>query len=380
MRRLDFRIKLYKLCEVSAEKGTFVVDIGVYCCWEDTGLIRQIKSGKYKKLNPYDLTGCVWEPEWRFLDLVEDPLILDSTVEVFSFESATIQQYKRLRAKFDCLLQLECFPMDVQKLAVCIRVPRHLPQNITDIACSKMQTSDYKSEFLSRQNEFILDNLSTSVRYDCGMATLLRYKEVTDNLPSTFLRRGSAIESLAAEGASMNIRPVLQFEMTVHRSPSFWVNVIMFPNLGCNLVGLLALLLPPTDLSERLGLILTLILTSVGFKFSIVDRLPALPYLTMLDKWLLLVFTVYMVIALECAVVYTYLKTNPVSASLYKNESSILIAKHIDYSTLGGCLCLLLLSTANVIYTHRIRLIPTTALSLALSALIFYNAEKMALL
>ena len=50
---------------------------------------------------------------------------------------------------------------------------------------------------------------------------------------------------------------------------------------------------------DRIGLLVTLILTYVAYKFSVSARLPLLPYLTLLDKYLLCLFCFYLSAGLE---------------------------------------------------------------------------------
>ena len=55
-----------------------------------------------------------------------------------------------------------------------------------------------------------------------------------------------------------------------------------------SLLGLLAFTMPIDDISGRVNTLLTLILTSVAFKFILAGALPKVPYNTLLDYYVLL--------------------------------------------------------------------------------------------
>jgi hypothetical protein len=106
------------------------------------------------------------------------------------------------------------------------------------------------------------------------------------------------------QAEAINNKPEFRIELHIKRKPNFWCWVIVVPNLGCSLVGLTCLVLSPTDLNDRIGIVLTLILTTVAFKFTVNERMPILPYLTLLDGWLLAMFSIYLVVAFENVVVF----------------------------------------------------------------------------
>ena len=56
---------------------------------------------------------------------------------------------------------------------------------------------------------------------------------------------------------------------------------------------------PSPHIEPRINVVLTLLLTSVAFKVSIAEQIPKMPYLTLIDKYLLCSFTTLFVIALE---------------------------------------------------------------------------------
>jgi len=54
--------------------------------------------------------------------------------------------------------------------------------------------------------------------------------------------------------------------------------------------------------SDRISLLVSIVLTSVAFKFAIKDSLPSLPYMTILDKWLTCLFFIFFIAAIETTI------------------------------------------------------------------------------
>jgi len=65
---------------------------------------------------------------------------------------------------------------------------------------------------------------------------------------------------------------------------------IVFCSFVIQVLCFLAWGFPPTDLGERNKVVLTLMLTIVAFKYMVQDRLPAVPYTTLMDKYILACF------------------------------------------------------------------------------------------
>jgi hypothetical protein len=70
--------------------------------------------------------------------------------------------------------------------------------------------------------------------------------------------------------------------------------------------ALLVFLLPPLILVDRLETVSTVMLTLVAYKFVIDDKIPNVHYLTFLDKYILSIFALLFVCAVENCVFYQY--------------------------------------------------------------------------
>eukprot|EP00035_Acanthoeca_spectabilis_P030945 m.477735 g.477735 ORF g.477735 m.477735 type:complete len:160 (-) comp44747_c0_seq1:23-502(-) len=114
--------------------------------------------------------------------------------------------------------------------------------------------------------------------------------------------------------------------------------MIGFPNLCCALVGLDAFVMPPSDHSDRMSLIVTLMLTVVAFKMSVSERLPAIPYAMFLDSWLLSLFSIFVLAAVESSVVFVLATTDTT------------LARRIDAFALISSLTFIVISS--IVATH----------------------------
>ena len=99
-----------------------------------------------------------------------------------------------------------------------------------------------------------------------------------------------------------DIEPLIVL-LRVDRRPHYYYGNIVFPNfligLGCG--G--AFIVPSTDLADRLGVLITLMLAAVAFRFVVSTMLPRVTYLTIMDKYLLLSFIMIVILIGENTIV-----------------------------------------------------------------------------
>ena len=86
--------------------------------------------------------------------------------------------------------------------------------------------------------------------------------------------------------------------VAVHDPTNLFTNV-MIPNTFIGLTAFLVLPISGENLADRCSITLVALLTLVAFKFAVQEKLPNLPYLTFLDKYMMLNFFVIMAALLE---------------------------------------------------------------------------------
>ena len=96
--------------------------------------------------------------------------------------------------------------------------------------------------------------------------------------------------------------------LKLERKPSFFLMNVAVPNFLLSLFAVTVFFLDTSDVSSRLSVLITLMLTSVAYKFVIAGFLPRIPYNTLLDKYLLASFVLLILVSLENALVGYYVK------------------------------------------------------------------------
>lgn len=81
--------------------------------------------------------------------------------------------------------------------------------------------------------------------------------------------------------------PALNVTMVVHRQPRFMLLNLALPVVAFVPMSMLQFALPYTNIGGRLGISLTIVLTATAHKLSMTNLVPAVSYLTFLDKYTL---------------------------------------------------------------------------------------------
>ena len=105
--------------------------------------------------------------------------------------------------------------------------------------------------------------------------------------------------------------PRLTLSMKVIRKPRFDVVFVLFPMFLFVALAFPVVLLPITELADRLGLLLTLILTAITFTLFIREHLPKVSYMTKLDQYTIVCYLMIALLCLESSAVYLLSKAHP---------------------------------------------------------------------
>jgi hypothetical protein len=143
--------------------------------------------------------------------------------------------------------ELQDFPFDSQDLQIVLRQDDSRTWNNFDLTVS-------------------------TVQFNVNALELAEWRMV-----EPLLKRSSAVEPHLESTAIMRVR----------RLPKFYISNIITLMGMLSLLGFTVFALPAKDLSDRVNIILTLLLTAVAFKFVIADAIPKIGYNTLLDEFVL---------------------------------------------------------------------------------------------
>jgi len=104
--------------------------------------------------------------------------------------------------------------------------------------------------------------------------------------------------------------PTTTVNIRCFREPEYLIFSIVVPLILINLFTLTIFLLDSSDLGTKLGILVTIILALFAFTFSVRQSLPSVPYLTDLEKQIVLSLIVMFISAIETIV--GYLSSEPV--------------------------------------------------------------------
>ena len=150
-------------------------------------------------------------------------------------------------------------------------------------------------------------------------------------------------ESKLDFGAGSRTYPAFRATMQVNRYPEFYVYNIVIPNAVISLLSILI----PTFLTQdnpdgRLNVSLSLMLTAAAYKFSISFMIPAVAYLTLLDRYLLSCASLLVLCALQNSVL-----------GIQDDDGQLVFSRWADRAT--SLVLLLLWALDNAWFAHRAR-------------------------
>ena len=191
----------------------------------------------------------------------------------------------RMNATFSVPMDLRKFPFDVQELCIRVRFPRIDKQGIQ------------------------------SLDIDGGNCKLQDFIEMPDWICLGVI--GDVNEGFSENDTK---KPEAIFKITVARRSTFWFINIILPMGSIGLLLFYGFVIPREDGLDRMNFSTTIISLELFFKFVITGRLPAISYLTLIDKWILMCFGVSVVTTMGFAL-----------ASMTENGNT---GQYIDITTL----------------------------------------------
>lgn len=197
----------------------------------------------------------------------------------------------RVSGSFREQFELAWFPFDAQPL---------------NLVC----TSKHRTSALSLHGEAENSRVRTEfmVLPEFRMSTVQFCEASTANLKTATTGTGSGTGSGsgtggAGAGAGKDGYALLYMGVIATRFHGYYTWNVFLPTFLLTLMSVTTFAVPVGDVADRLSVILTLVLTSVAFKFVVAQGLPKISYNTCLDYYVLVSFLLLAATVVECAVV-----------------------------------------------------------------------------
>ena len=81
--------------------------------------------------------------------------------------------------------------------------------------------------------------------------------------------------------------PIFQIHLRAKRLPNYYVKTVMFPICALTLSSWCTFAANPTQLEDRMEIILTLISVTTAFRFLSTNAIPKINYSTLMDNYML---------------------------------------------------------------------------------------------
>ena len=259
---VSLRITISRIEDIDTVKQEFTSEFFMAAVWEEPNLDRRVK-----------VEDVNWDEEW-------DPRIsFENVVEIKSLQrkhevlppseghSRNVQLSYRVKGRFKTVFSLRGFPFDYQTLSIAVSSKwtdavvqfSHNVMIPSAISCSNFPDQEWEL------HDYVFSEIPSTDKKSFGHFSLLKYSSC-------------------------------EFKVQIRRKYSYFLyNVVLLMFLITSL-SFVSFSIESSEVGERLGVCLTLLLTAVAFNFVVSGSLPPVSYLTLLDKYvlgcLLFIFTV----------------------------------------------------------------------------------------
>ena len=265
--------KIYLACQLSVLKiddinQTFQSDFHIYTYFQNNPADPNAKD---ELVLLKDMNELPWRPHFQFLSLSDVPIIIEENAYVNARYGDVFLSQNYVIVVKD-IMELHRFPFDRQLFMV----------QFSSNGCSFH--SDFPEGVRGRAPPNYPEDFDDSEK--CNLIQVSLGVE-----SATWKLETIVANCLAEEESEMSI---FDIQLRVERKSSYFLYNIVVPLFLMGLVSLMAFVIKLPDdgsPSDRFSFLMTLILTSVAFKFIVSGLVPKTCYLTLLDKYTLIAFS-----------------------------------------------------------------------------------------
>lgn len=240
------------ISNVDSAAQTFSANLFFMLRWHEPSLVRRGTETKTYAL------GDLWHPRWLIANEGESlRLSLPETVNVAPDGSAVYRQ--RVFGSFSQALNLHRFPFDRARFRVHLILPGHTPEEIQFVPDESAVAAGMPMA-VGRADEITLKDW--------------RVTSVSAHPQSYFAAPGVEIAGYA-------------IEFNADRRAQYYLLKVMFPLLLIVLMSWAVFWIDPSQTAPQISVAITSMLTLIAYRFAVGADVPKLPYLTLLDAFIL---------------------------------------------------------------------------------------------
>ncbi|XP_041370704.1 cys-loop ligand-gated ion channel-like [Gigantopelta aegis] len=276
---VEVKCTFLKIGDIDTPNQNFQAEILVQAKWEEPALDFAEKNKQVFNTNIF------WEPKLVISNVIKDFDINQKNYNIFhkeeGYNHAVVVLLWRFMGKFRENLELEQFPFDVQELTIQLTSERSIDE--IDLI----------------EDRHSMSTVNVNMFQDAQEWSIYHHVECVSKFTTV-------------EYASTATHPVMLMQTRVRRKFGFFFwNVVVIVTLILALTfGGLSI---DANNPDRMGLTITLFLTSVAFKLVIKSTLPTISYLTYLDIYMLGNLLFLALQSAECAMMCWLSKWLPLS-------------------------------------------------------------------
>lgn len=227
-----------------------------------------------------------FDPKFKFLNSIDAEL-----KEISRFTAQSLEITYEISGTFSQVFHLQKFPFDIQSFEICLSTG-----HATNITWDK-----------NALTVLLVPASEAPVGHEWSIGSSLIFMKDNFRLGNVWDFQDTqsiASRSDAASSATGKIYCQIKYSIILKRLPSYHVWNILVPTFSICSLSFLAFCFPPDNLSDRLSVALTLLLTAAAYKVFTAQILPAISYLTYADIYIQVSFTFVCIIAIENAVAF----------------------------------------------------------------------------
>lgn len=302
------RTFVFNVTHTDMASQSFEIEFQLSLTWEDPEFVEEMRSPEWR-------TECGkvpggWQEHMRQTSW-HPSVVLANCIELFDYQSTgqpetwydvcedlKLVTFKcRIHGVFAERFELQTFPFDTQPLSVRLRSSYDSSRVIfAPSACESEAFMPEAAPYWARLHDL---PPAARGRFPLGHDQLYMAGitlEEWELSPLLFTRAGTTSTNFFANAKSY---PTLVVEVALKRVWTYYLSyVLIFSGAICSL-GFGVIFTPPDAFHDRCSISLTLLLASVGFKYTVAEKLPEIAYNTMVDEYVIVSFVVLVLIVVS---------------------------------------------------------------------------------